>query len=359
MQSDRRDRILGGASRAAHATDLFAGLSARLRRTVPFDAAAWRTTDPGTGLMTAPVLVENLDDDGCAVYWDSELLDEGVNRYPDLARAAVPAAALRDTTGDDPEVSALYRRHMRPRGLGDELRAVLRVDSRSWGAISLFREAGRPAFTPDDIAFVSALSRPLAARLREFARAASAAPAEDHGPGLLLFSPSGALLSANDEARRHLGTVPPGPSVTTALGLPLPAALYSVARRAFAAAGEGEGGSARIRIRTGSGTWLACHASCMRGPDGEPGQVALIVEPAKASEVTPLLIAAYRLSARESEITGCIARGLATGEIAARLNLSPHTVRDHVKAVFEKVGVSSRGELMARLHTDLYRPFTG
>ncbi|HWD46022.1 MAG TPA: LuxR family transcriptional regulator, partial [Actinomycetota bacterium] len=36
--------------------------------------------------------------------------------------------------------------------------------------------------------------------------------------------------------------------------------------------------------------------------------------------------------------------------------LSAHTVRDHVKAVFAKVGVSSRGELVARLFADHYEP---
>ena len=35
---------------------------------------------------------------------------------------------------------------------------------------------------------------------------------------------------------------------------------------------------------------------------------------------------------------------------------SAHTVRDHVKAIFAKVGVSSRGELVARLFADHYEP---
>ncbi|GAA2805656.1 hypothetical protein GCM10010470_46140 [Saccharopolyspora taberi] len=44
-----------------------------------------------------------------------------------------------------------------------------------------------------------------------------------------------------------------------------------------------------------------------------------------------------------------MAGGLPTAEIAASLFISPHTVRDHLKAVFGKAGVSSRGELVARL----------
>jgi DNA-binding CsgD family transcriptional regulator len=56
------------------------------------------------------------------------------------------------------------------------------------------------------------------------------------------------------------------------------------------------------------------------------------------------------LTARERDVLGAIARGRSTAEIAAELFLSPHTVRDHVKTVFEKFSVSSRSELVAELY---------
>lgn len=82
----------------------------------------------------------------------------------------------------------------------------------------------------------------------------------------------------------------------------------------------------------------------------------MVIEPAKTSEIVPLIVDAYELTDRETEVTQYIARGLPTGEIADRLHLSPHTVRDHIKAVFEKVGVSSRGELVGKLFTEYYAP---
>ncbi|MEV0627693.1 response regulator transcription factor [Nonomuraea wenchangensis] len=50
-----------------------------------------------------------------------------------------------------------------------------------------------------------------------------------------------------------------------------------------------------------------------------------------------------------------MARGLSTAEIATDLFISPHTVRGHLKAVFGKAGISSRGELVARMFSS-WRP---
>ena len=57
-----------------------------------------------------------------------------------------------------------------------------------------------------------------------------------------------------------------------------------------------------------------------------------------------------------SDYTRLVARGIGTDEIAGRLFLSRHTVRDHLKAIFEKVGVSSRGELTSKLFAEHYQP---
>ena len=97
----------------------------------------------------------------------------------------------------------------------------------------------------------------------------------------------------------------------------------------------------------------------MRGStlgDDADAQTAVIIEPARPHELAPLIADAYGLTERERVVTQLVAQGLPTNAIAGRLYLSPWTVQDHLKAIFEKVGVSTRGELVARLFFEHYAP---
>ena len=67
-----------------------------------------------------------------------------------------------------------------------------------------------------------------------------------------------------------------------------------------------------------------------------------------------VLVEAYGLTPRERDVVRAIARGTSTPQIAAELFLSAHTVRDYIKSVFDKVDVTSRTELVAKLFADHY-----
>ena len=60
---------------------------------------------------------------------------------------------------------------------------------------------------------------------------------------------------------------------------------------------------------------------------------------------------AQKLSAREVEVLLLLDEHLGTDEIAARLYISEHTVRSHVKSLLRKLGVSSRRDALERLAT--------
>jgi DNA-binding NarL/FixJ family response regulator len=54
------------------------------------------------------------------------------------------------------------------------------------------------------------------------------------------------------------------------------------------------------------------------------------------------------LSTREMELLALVAEGLSNKEIAARLNISPATVRTHLMNVFKKLHVRCRTEAAAK-----------
>jgi len=47
---------------------------------------------------------------------------------------------------------------------------------------------------------------------------------------------------------------------------------------------------------------------------------------------------------------------LPTKAISGHLRISPWTVQDHLKSVFEKVGVHTRGELVSRVFLEHFEP---
>ena len=84
--------------------------------------------------------------------------------------------------------------------------------------------------------------------------------------------------------------------------------------------------------------------------------MAVIFEEARTSEIAPLIVDAYGLTRREGEITQLALRGLSTAEVSEELHITPNTVRDHFKAIFDKVGVRSRKELVGHVFFEHYLP---
>ena len=70
-----------------------------------------------------------------------------------------------------------------------------------------------------------------------------------------------------------------------------------------------------------------------------------------AVERRPRAVAA-NLTPREREIVGLIDEGLSNKEIALRLSIEVHTVKNHVHNILEKLKVHRRGEAAARLRED-------
>ena len=115
----------------------------------------------------------------------------------------------------------------------------------------------------------------------------------------------------------------------------------------------GQGGANVVTV-PGSDGWITLHAS-LPGPPGD-GRIAVVLERAGGARSATVRLEAFGATAREREVATLLARGLSRAEMAETLVLSPHTVEDHAKSLYEKLGVASRQELVARVFLDEYLP---
>jgi DNA-binding CsgD family transcriptional regulator len=89
---------------------------------------------------------------------------------------------------------------------------------------------------------------------------------------------------------------------------------------------------------------------------GVGGRTAVIIQPAPHGEIIPIIALAYGLTARERQISQLCLQGRATKAIADALRISQYTVQDHLKAIFDKTGARTRGELVGRIFLEHYVP---
>lgn len=132
--------------------------------------------------------------------------------------------------------------------------------------------------------------------------------------------------------------------------------MVAVASRAprTAEGKDAPGEVAFSRVLSRTGRWIVLHGAALVA-DGAR-RAAVIVEPAGPARLTPLLMAVYGLSQREQDVTRLVLRGDSTAQIADALFVSPNTVQEHLKSVFEKAGVRSRRELVGKVFFSHYEP---
>ena len=335
------------ALRAPDRVTFFDEAAERLKRSVHFDGACWHTLDPGSGLITQHHL-QGIPD-RFAVLADNEYATNDVNKFSELAVSSRPAATLLEATGGHPETSARHRDLLTPAGIGPELRAAFVVDGTAWGALIIVRRAGQPEFTEHDVTLLSDASALFARAVRRglIAEASSAPTDLLDAPGVVEFDESGDVTSASSSAGPLLAELS-GATFEEGVRSPAVRTMVAATKAAVAlAASDKLPTLPSAMVKCPSGSWLVLHGSVLHASLSKGS--AVFIQRAHPMLVAPLLLKAYGLTAREQQVTQLVLRGATTAQIATRLAISPHTVSDHLKAIFDKTDARTRGELSATL----------
>ena len=338
------------------ALELFARVGERLRRVVPYDAGCWKPTDPETLLFTGFAIEDSEPGRLASVRWrfvENELLEPDFAKFRELARRRKPVTTLQEETHGEPERSARYRKLHRELGFGAELRAVFRSGGACWGSVALVRDRHEPNFNPDEVSFIERICDHVALGLKLALLREAEISSDVVAPATLVLRSDLTLESATAHASRWLEAFP----ADRGTGFELPAAIVAVARRARAAtAGGSSEAPAAARVRLATGSWLVVHAAALADAGSEAEHIAVTLAPAGPVEMTPLRLELYGLSAREREVTRLLVRGLSNEEVARTLHITRYTVKDHVKAIYAKLGVATRHELTAKLFAEHHVP---
>jgi DNA-binding CsgD family transcriptional regulator len=335
-QAHRHVTALAQADLPVH--ELGAELSAALRGLVPHEGSCLIGFDPVSGLRTFTTGRNALAGDPAPLV-RNEAVEHDLHRFIDLACRPNPVGAL---GGGAPGEERSVRLHelLAEQGFSSELRLALRGRGTLWGALVLLRERGRPPFTDEEAVAVTAIAQPLT-------RAVKRVSVRPHGPlppalppGVVVVSPDDTAEAISPQAAAWFSDLYTG--VRLAAGHPLP---YAVLHAAAAARNRhGARADQLARVRTRSGRWLSLAACPLGG-----GRVAVVLQPATTDQLLPALAAWHELTPRQLDVVHLLLQARSIKQIARRLDLSPHTVEDHLKTLYRKTGTNSQQELIAAL----------
>jgi DNA-binding CsgD family transcriptional regulator len=307
-------------------------------RVVPYDATCWATVDPESMLLTGSLTVAFAPSpQEEARFVELEYRGRDANSFASLARGGRPVARLSDLPHRDVLRSQRLHEVYRPMGLTHEVRVAFSADGVCWAVAGLLRAPSSADFDDREVRFLEEAAPAVAVATRAALRRPADPALGQRAPAVIVVDRDGRVQSATPAARAWADALQAPQRVAIALRTVSSAAIHGATH-------------AHARLRNERGEWVVLRASPLASTADDPAElVAVTVEAATPDEMRRLLLAAYGLSPREQDVSLEVLDGRSTAEIAARLYISPHTVQDHLKAVFAKVGVRSRRELVVQL----------
>jgi DNA-binding CsgD family transcriptional regulator len=230
--------------------------------------------------------------------------------------------------------------------------AVVRERGRPLGLLSIYRSAKDPPFTAQDEDRISGVLHYVAHGLAQRPNASATTYHGNNRSGLIILDSRGNLKHASPEGSRllFLATHPTISSDTVRCSAQIPPALAAICRD-LAATFHGQLASPPVLHHQNPWGRFVFRAYWMEGErDSSAGLIGVVIEHEEPLELKLLTrMRELPLSTMQKEVSLALATNLKNTEIAQKLNITLNTVSYHVKAVYDKLGVHGRGELVERL----------
>ncbi|GAA3643686.1 LuxR C-terminal-related transcriptional regulator [Microbacterium awajiense] len=333
--------------------------AAALDGVVPAVAGCLSTLDPATGIVSSTRKRGDLDgrNDGDITWAHIEYGEDDPTAMMSMISGGVVAVGVRVSTDGAVDRSIRLADFLMPRfDYHDEARVVFSDRSGAWGSLCLFRGSDDEPFSQAEVDFLAEVAPMVTRGIRVglLAHHSAGDAATAAGPAVIIVDAEDRIVQQSGGATTLLSGMGNVPNA----GDPL-AVVYSLVTGARRYAAGRATTAPRVRLRAMDGTWLVMHATPLTGTGDRAGDVVVAIEQARPQEVIRLVADAFGLTSRERDVIAMVLRGADTKQIATSMNVSPYTVQDHLKSIFEKAGVTSRRELVSRVYADQYAPRWG
>ncbi|MCF2526043.1 helix-turn-helix domain-containing protein [Yinghuangia soli] len=327
---------------------------------VPADVWCAVLLDPSTLLDTGGVHEDGFPEHVMPRLFEIEHVEhDDVDNLRALTRRSVPVSSLHNSTQGDLATSKYYRDILRPLGLGDELRVLLRERGRTWGMFVMCREARKggseAGFSARDLAAARTFCAPTTRAVRRSLVATgtdSGLELAADGTGFVVLDEHQRLVECSLSAERLMARIEETPTSGRPKSCP-----HAVRAVAAAARASRDGETTRSLVRTHSGHWLTLHAWRLVTSDRPMTMVS--IGPPEPGMLIALVLEAYGLSEQQRRIAQSVLLGRSSHEIVVELHITRNTLNDHLAKIFDKVGVRSQRELAGAIFARHYWPRIG
>ena len=360
VQTEARARLATIATLAVPPDQAAVLIAEALAQAIGWDGFRLFGIDPGTRLINRVFAASTGDDDARIewlrdVYLRADRDGLGFIELDYLYRSRLPAVTFASELGrcfgypvatlraqSEHGFQAAFTRNQAP--VGGSLLANFTVGDRWVAAFQAYRRDHGTSFRASDVAFVRLVAPLIAETLAAALAREAAGQVEVDGPdpvtGIIVLEPTGQVRYASPAGEAWIDALRAADATDS-----LPAAVLGTVAGLDA---HGVRAVNEVRVAGGAATIEAT-------PGGADGSVALVISPVR-SPTTVLTPVAWGLTPAEERIATLVVQGYGNRAVADRLCVSENTVEWHLRRIFDRLDVHSRGQLTARYFRESHLP---